>query len=165
LIVPDGVSRSLEIGRGIRRALETHQDPSKAAAEAMNGWVLFKGKVIRKEWESREGYMFGTTTIQGSEANSGHTLKVWFKNENHVTWLDGRSFVTSPDLISIMDAVNGEPYTNTFLEEGMDVAVVGAKADGKYRRPEGLALLAPRYFGFDLEYIPIEKQINQKRIP
>jgi DUF917 family protein len=156
LIVPNGVSRSLEIGRSIRKALETRQDPAKAAAEAMNGWVLFKGKVIRKEWESREGYMFGTTTIEGSEANSRHTLKVWFKNENHVTWLDEHPFVTSPDLISIMDAASGEPYTNTVLDEGMNVAVLGARADEQYRSREGLLLLCPRYFGFDIDYVPIE---------
>jgi hypothetical protein len=162
LIVPGGVSLSLEIGRRIREAVEKKEDPAQTAARAMGGWVIFRGKVTRKEWESREGYMFGTTTIEGQGPNSGHTLKVWFKNENHVAWLDERSFVTSPDLISIMDAMNGEPYTNTLLDEGMNVAVLGAKADEKYRRPEGLALLGPRYFGFDLDYVPIEKQIGPK---
>jgi len=162
LIVPDGVSRSLEIGRQIRKALEAGEDPAKAASEAMGGWVLFRGRVSRKEWESRDGYMYGTTIIQGSEAHSGHTLKVWFKNENHITYLDEKPFVTSPDLIAIIDATSGEPYTNTVVEEGMNVAVLGARADVKYRRPEGLALLGPRYFGFDLDYVPIEKHLAKK---
>jgi len=162
LIVPDGVSRSLEIGRQIRKALEAGEDPAKAASEAMGGWVLFRGRVSRKEWESRDGYMYGTTIIQGSEANSGHTLKVWFKNENHITYLDEKPFVTSPDLIAIIDATSGEPYTNTVVEEGMNVAVLGTRADVKYRRPEGLALLGPRYFGFDLDYVPIEKHLAKK---
>jgi uncharacterized protein len=157
LIVSGGASRSLEIGRRIREAVTKREDPANAAAGAMGGWVIFRGRVVRKEWESRDGYMFGTTTIEGQGPNRGHTLKVWFKNENHVTWVDERAFVTSPDLISVMDAASGEPYTNTFLEEGMDVAVLGARADEKYRSPEGLRLLAPRYFGFDLEYVPIEK--------
>jgi len=162
LIVPHSVSRSLQIGKQIRKALGAGEDPAKAAAEAMGGWVIFRGCVIRKEWESREGYMFGTTTIEGTGANSGHTLKVWFKNENHMTWLDERPFVMSPDLIAVMDLKSGEPYTNTVLEEGMNVAALGARADEKYRRPEGVALLCPRYFGFDLDYAPIEKQIATK---
>jgi len=156
LIISGGISLSLEIGRRIRRAVAERKDPALAAAEAMKGWVLFRGRVRKKEWESREGYMFGTTTIEGGGPDSGHTLKVWFKNENHVTYLDEKAFVTSPDLISIINTRDGEPYTNTFLEEGMEVAVLGARADEKYRRSEGLSLLSPRYFGFDIDYVPIE---------
>lgn len=160
LVIPGGASRSLEIGRRIRQALKAGKDPARAAAEAMDGWVIFRGRVIRKEWESREGYMFGTTTIQGEGADNGHILKIWFKNENHVTYLDEKGFVTSPDLITVMDARNGEPYTNTVLEERMEVAVLGARADDQYRSSEGLALLGPRYFGFDMDYAPIEKHLN-----
>ena len=34
--------------------------------------------------ESRQGYVFGTTTTAGTGRHAGRTLKVWFKNENHV---------------------------------------------------------------------------------
>jgi hypothetical protein len=131
-----------------------------AAADAMGGWVIFRGRVVRKEWESRDGYMFGNTTIQGQGPDDGHILKIWLKNENHVTYRDEKEFVTSPDLITIIDARNGEAYTNTLLEEGMEIAVLGAPAEQKYRSAEGLALLGPRYFGFDIDYVPIEKHLN-----
>jgi DUF917 family protein len=160
LVIPGGASRSLEIGRRIRQALKAGEDPARAAAEAMGGWVIFRGRVIRKEWESRDGYMFGTTTIRGKGPDKGHVLKIWFKNENHVTYLDGKGFVTSPDLITVIDARKGEPYTNTVLEGRMEVAVLGARADDKYRSSEGLALLDPRYFGFDMDYVPIERHLN-----
>lgn len=162
LIVPGGVSRCLHLGRRIRQAVEAGNDPGRAAAEAINGWVLFEGRVLRKEWESREGYMFGTTTLRGEGSYQGHALKIWFKNENHVTWIDERPFVTSPDIIAIMDARSGEPYTNTALGEGMEVVVVGTRADKKYRGAEGVSLLGPRYFGFDLDYLPIERQVREK---
>lgn len=162
LIVPGSISRSLVIGSRIRQAREIGGDPVRAAAEAMSGWILFRGEVTRKVWESREGYMFGTTTIQGEGPNSGHALEVWFKNENHISYLDDQAFVTSPDLITIIDAQSGEPYTNTVLKEGMHVAVLGAQANEKFRTPKGLAVLSPRYFGFDLDYIPIEKQLDKR---
>lgn len=160
LIIPGGVSRSLRIGRRIRQAIKAGEDPASAAAKAMGGWVIFRGRVVRKEWESRDGYMFGNTTVQGQGPDNGHTLKIWLKNENHITYRDGKDFVTSPDLITVMDARNGEPYTNTLLEEGMEIAVLGAPAEPKYRSPEGLALLGPRYFGFNIDYVPIEKHLN-----
>ena len=162
LIISGGISLSLKVGRRIRRAMAEGEDPAPAAAEAMKGWVLFRGTVRRKEWESREGYMFGTTTVEGGGPDRGHTLKVWFKNENHVTHLDEKVFVTSPDLIGIINTRDGEPYTNTALEEGMEVAVLGARADEKYRTREGLGLLSPRYFGFDIDYVPIENYCSRR---
>jgi DUF917 family protein len=160
LVIPGGVSRSLEIGRRIRQALNAEEDPASAAAKAMAGWIIFRGRVAGKEWESRDGYMFGNTTIQGQGPDEGHILKIWFKNENHVTYRDEKGYVTSPDLITLIDARRGEPYTNTVLEEGMEVAVLGSRAEEKYRSPRGVALLGPRYFGFDMDYVPIEKHLN-----
>ena len=57
-------------------------------ATALGGWVLFRGRIAKKEWESRDGYMYGTTTVEGEGDDEGRVLRVWFKNENHVTWLD-----------------------------------------------------------------------------
>jgi len=161
LVISGGVSRSLEIGRQIRQALGAKRDPALAAAEAMGGWIIFRGRIAKKEWESRDGYMFGNTTIQGQGPDDGHNLKIWLKNENHVTYLDDKGFVTSPDLITIIDSCNGEPYTNTMLEEGMEVAILGSPAEEKYRSAKGLAILGPRYFGFDMDYVPIEKHLNK----
>jgi DUF917 family protein len=155
--VPGGITRSLRVGRAIRRALERHEDPVPAAARAVEGWVLFRGQVAAKQWESREGYMFGTTTVEGADGDRGHTLRIWFKNENHVTWLDGRPWVLSPDLIMMMDAESGTPYTNTLLPEGVRVGVVGAPAHAKLRTASALALLGPRHYGWDLEFTPIEQ--------
>jgi len=161
LVIPGGVSRSLAIGRRIREAMKAGEDPAHAAALAMSGWVLFKGKVTRKEWESREGYMYGTTTILGGGSDRGRTMKVWFQNENHITYIDDKPFVTSPDLITVMDSKTGEPYTNTMVEEGMNLAVLGAKAEEKYRSARGLAILGPRHFGYNMEYVPIEKLLKR----
>jgi len=161
LVIASGASRSLEIGRRIRESVKAGQDPAQAAAVAMSGWVLFRGKVTRKEWESREGYMYGTTTIRGEGSDRGHKMKIWFQNENHITYVDDKPFVTSPDLITVMDSKTGEPYTNTMVEKGMNLAVLGAKAEEKYRTAPGLAILGPRHFGYDMEYVPIEKLLQR----
>ena len=52
-----------------------------------------------------------------------------------------------------------EPITNTDLEEGTLVAVVGAKNE-RYRTEKGIKFLGPRHYGFDLDYIPIEKRVK-----
>jgi DUF917 family protein len=156
IVVEGGVSRARDVGRAIRRAVTRAADPVAAAAAALDGWALFRGHVVRKEWESRDGYMFGTTTVEGQGPDRGHTLRIWFKNENHVTWRDGRPWVVSPDLIMVLDAASGEPYTNTALPEGASVGVLGARADAKLRTPPAVASLGPRHYGHDIEYVPIE---------
>ena len=65
----------------------------------------------------------------------------------------------SPDIIEIIDAKSGEPITNTDIKEGDKVSVIGMKGDSIFRSPEGLKVLGPRHFGFDLDYVPIEKLV------
>jgi DUF917 family protein len=160
IVVGGGISRALAVGRAIRATLARRADPVAAAAAALGGWALFRGRVVKKDWESRDGYMYGTTTVEGAGPDTGHTLRIWFKNENHVTWRDDRPWVLSPDLIMLMDADSGTPYTNTLLPEGSGVGVVGAVADPKLRTPEALALLAPAHYGYDIPYTPIEQLIR-----
>ena len=162
-IVPGTVSKSLRVGQAIRQAREAGKDPVLAATDAMNGWLLFRGTVASKEWESREGYMYGSATMEGSGEFAGHTLKIWYKNETHISWLDAKPFVTSPDLICIVRAEDGEPITNTVLEPGTAVAVLGAPAPW-YRTDEGLEALGPKHFGFDIDYVPIEQLVGQRSL-
>jgi len=159
--VAGGLSRAQRAGRAIRSAAEGGGDPVGAAAAALGGWVLFRGRVVRKDWESRDGYMFGTTIVEGSGEDAGHRLRIWFKNENHVTWRDERPWVLSPDLIMVMHAVDGTTYTNTLLPEGAPVGVVGAAADPQLRSDRALALLGPRHYGYELDYTPIERLVGR----
>lgn len=159
MVVPGTVTLAYKVGAAIREARQANQDPVKAAADVLGGWVLFAGSITRVDWESRDGYMFGTTFIAGSGAFEGHTLKIWLQNENHITWLDDAPYVTSPDLIMVLDRTTGEPYVNTVLTEGQRVAVLGASNE-RYRTEEGLAALGPGHFGFDLAYRPIETLVS-----
>jgi uncharacterized protein len=157
--VPGGITRAIAVGRAIRAA-KSSGDPVAEAAQALGGWVLFRGRIAKKEWESRDGYMYGTTTVEGEGDDEGHVLRVWFKNENHVTWLDGAPFVFSPDLIMTI-GVEGTPYTNTLLPEGARIGVIGAAADPRLRTPPALELLGPRHYGHDFNYTPIEKLVRR----
>jgi DUF917 family protein len=160
IVVPGTLTRSLELGRAIRRARESGADPIAAAIEKTAGALLFEGRVTGKEWEDRDGYMFGTTTMEGTGRFTGHTLAVWFKNENHVSWLDGKPFVCSPDLVVIADGTTGEGFTNTLVDAGDEVAVVGIRGLEGFRSERGLGCAGPRYFGFDIDYRPIEQLVE-----
>ncbi len=159
-IIKGTISRSFAAGRIIRAARERGEDPVAAATKYLNGWVLFQGIISKREWESKGGYQIGTTDIAGADEFTGSTFRIWFKNEHHITWRNGAPFVTSPDLIAVIAADTGEPITNTYLAEGMRVAVIGAPGDASFRTPTGITTLGPKHFGFDLEYKPIEDLVR-----
>ena len=160
-VVPGTLTLSLELGKAVRQARETGGDPIQAAAEKLEGWELFRGEVTGKEWEDKAGVMVGTTHIQGSGAWAGHSMDVWFLNENHVAWLDGKPYVFSPDLIILADPISGEGYTNTEIKAGDPVAVLGARVYPAFRSPMGIQYFGPRYWGFDFDYVAIEEMVGK----
>jgi uncharacterized protein len=161
ILVKGTLTRCLALGQTIRAARERGSDVPSATAKAMDGWVVFKGVVSEKKWEDRAGYYWGTHTLTGIEEFAGQTFKVWFKNENHISWLNEKPFITSPDLICLVNRATGEPKTNDAVAEGDVMAVIGAKAPRPFiERPKGVELLGPKHFGFDLPFVPIERLVK-----
>lgn len=157
IIVRGTLTKCLELGRTIRKARESGEDPVQAIVEFTGGWLLFEGRVTGKDWEDKGGYMIGTVHIEGTGRFEGHKFDVWFKNENHVSWLDGKPFVCSPDLVSMVNPETGQAYTNSEIDAGHPVKVVGVKGLEEFRSERGLGGAGPRYFGFDIDYVPIEE--------
>ena len=163
ILVRGTLTKCLALGRAMRQAREEGKDPIDAALEVTDGWRLFEGVVTGKDWEDRGGYMFGTTHIRGTGDYEGQTLDVWFKNENHVSWLNGKPWICSPDLVTLAYKESGEGTTNTLIKEGDKVIAVGMKGLEAFRTEFGLnEASGPRYFGFDIDYIPIEELMRRR---
>jgi len=161
-IIPGTLSDCLRIGRSIRESQDAGRDPVRELVETLKGWLLFEGKVSKKEWEDKEGYYWGTHTIEGQGDFADSEFRIWFKNENHVSWLNGNTYVTSPDMINVVDRRTGEPYANSQIEEGQEVAVIGLRAVEQFRSPKGIDILGPRHFDFEIDYTPIEDLVAKR---
>lgn len=159
IIVPGTLTKALSLGRAMHDARTQHEDPVDALVEAADGWRLFDGVVRSKDWEDRDGYMFGTVTIDGSRpGGAGSELRIWLKNENHVSWLDGDPWVCSPDLLTIVDVATGRGFTSTDVRPGDRVSVIGMRGLPIFRTADALRnAFGPEYFGFpDVPYVPVE---------
>lgn len=158
------LSRALAIGRAGREARERGADPASAMAGAAGGWVLFRGVVERTERDEREAYMFGYGThhLAGAGEDSGRIFRIWYKNEHHVSWLDDRPYVTSPDCLAVVNRETGEPLPNGAIQPGLPVAVLGWPAHAAHRLPRGIAVLGPRHFGFAIDFVPIEERVRHE---
>ena len=65
-VIKGTISRSFAAGKTIREARARGTDPASAAAKFLNGWVLFRGIVSNRVWESSSGFQIGTTDIAGT---------------------------------------------------------------------------------------------------
>jgi len=156
------MSQALAIGQILRQAREQRSDPAAAVVKQHGGWVLFRGEVTASEVEDKEAYMFGYGThhLRGVDDFAGHTFRIWYKNEYHVSWLDDMPYVSSPDSLAVIDVPGGEPHVNNSIAAGQHVAVVGRKAPAFYRSARGVTLMGPRHYGFELDYVPIEQRMR-----
>ncbi|MBM3133737.1 MAG: DUF917 domain-containing protein [Chloroflexi bacterium] len=163
VLAHNSLSRAMEIGRARREALEEGTDPVQAIVECTHGWLLFKGEVLEGESENRgQAFMFnyGTHHLRGIEEYAGEKFDIWYKNENHICWKNGEVYVTSPDLICIVDLETGEAKATYYVSAGQRVAVIGVKANPLHRTKKGIEVLGPRHFGFDCDYVPIEERVK-----
>lgn len=157
-LIPGTLSRSLDVGRQVLAARANGTDPIAAAITAVNGYRLFSGEVSDRRWtDTDDGYMEGTTVIEGSGEFAGTSAEVWFQNEHHLVEVGDRHVAMSPDIVAIVDSGDAEPISNTELDAGRRVTVIGIEAAAPYRTGDPLAVTAPRHYGFDLDYVPIEE--------
>lgn len=164
LVIPNTLSECMLAGQTIRNSVADKKDPPEALAAATRGWVLFRGVVVKKDWKDKEGYLWGINTIDGHGHYEGHTFKIFYKNENHISWLDDKPLVTSPDLLVVVRSDTGEPITNTDIKEGDSVSVIGLRGRRPFETPEGLQILGPKHFGYDIEHVSIERLAKEKQL-
>ena len=107
-VISGSVSEAILFGRMVREAREQGRDPIEALVEAAKGYKLFQGIVTKSEDRSERGFSWSDVEIRGTDEFTGHTYKVYVKNENIVAWLDRVSDAMSPDSIANLDPKTGD---------------------------------------------------------
>lgn len=155
-MIPGTLGLAQKVGSTIVRARQEKRDPVVSAAAALGGYVLFEGKISDVQRKTESGFARGRTLIEGSGRDQGNVLELAFQNENLVATVDGRVLATVPDLITVLEAESGEPITTEELRYGLRTRVIAAPCHDLWRTAEGLELVGPRYFGYDLDFVPVE---------
>ena len=145
--------------RDRREAREQHADPIEAVLNVTNGFRLFRGKVVDVERKTDGMFVRGRAVVDGLDQDKGSQLIIEFPNENLIALRDGQPVTTSPDLIMSLDMESGSPVTTEGLKYGARIVVVGMPCAPQWRTPEGLAVVGPRAFGYDIDYVPVEQRV------
>lgn len=163
VIIANSITKCIYIGKAIREASSKGRDPVEALIKAINGIEMFRGNVHFFSREERGAFVWGEILITGSNVYERRTLRVFFKNENLISWLDNQPYVTCPDAICIVDARTAFGLSNWGYDftKGREVVVIGVRADPIWRSGRGLQLFGPSRFGFNIPYVPLEEVMTR----
>lgn len=153
--VPGTLSTCISIGDAIAAARKEHRDPVAACVEVVEGRTLFAGKVIDLERKTETGFARGVVTVEGFAPYEGSVLTLHIQNEILIADIDGSTEVTTPDLIMALDSESGEPITTEGLRYGARLTVIASPADSRWHSEEGISLVGPRYFGYDIDPVKV----------
>ena len=159
--IPGSVSTAIAIGAAVRKARQSNEDPFEALFEALrasgtypHAGVLFDGKIVDLERETRNGFSIGRVQVEGF-GDTGQ-MELVFQNENLVARRNGSICAFVPDIITVMDREAADSITTERLKYGQRVKIVGAAAPAILREAASLAFVGPGAFGFSENYQPIE---------
>ena len=160
-IVPNQITKCIEIGKAVRIAREEGKNTIDAFIKKAGAHKLFEGKVVCFERVTELGYSTGNWLIDGLNRFVGHKLKIWFRNGNMICWLDNIPYVMAPDLICIVDADLCKGLSNKGSNvpeyKGKRVVVLGLPAYKLWKTPTGLNLWNLKQFGYEIEYKSIDE--------
>jgi len=158
-VVRGTLSLCAELGRTLREAKASHVDPVQALVDKLAADVIFHGRVKDIDRRTIGGFARGTARFEGVEEWKGHEFKLDFQNEFLMAERDGKVVVTTPDLITVLEAESGMPVTADSLRYGLRLVALAFPSNPQWLTPAGIALVGPRYFGYDVDYMPFSARI------
>lgn len=163
-IVPGTISFSIEVGRILREyrgnARRIFRPLGEAFANSLYGdlYHLYTGKVVDYASSVVGGYDIGKAVIEAFDTDAP-PLTINVKNEYLVARIGDKVAASVPDLITVLDYETSTPINAERLRYGQRVTVYGVGCPEYYREARALAVVAPRCFGFDFDFVPIEELV------
>ena len=154
------MSLAEKIGATIFQARADHADVINAIQGVTGAFVVFHGKLVDVQRRTVAGFARGEAVLDGIGEDAGHQMKIEFQNENLIARRDGVAVVTVPDLITMVEEDTGEPITTEQLRYGYRVFVLGIPSHPHWRTERGLKVVGPGYFGYDVDFVPVEQRFK-----
>ena len=152
------LSLAERIGRAIREARTAHTSVVQSIQKVTGGFCIFHGKIVDVQRRTVAGFARGEAVLEGIGQDISSRMSIQFQNENLVAARNGEIVVSVPDLITMVEEETGEPITTEQLRYGFRVVVLGIPCHKHWRTPEGLKVVGPRYFGYDVDFVPVEQR-------
>lgn len=111
------VTEAQNIGKAFLAAKEKHTDLMDELKKVMTVREFCRGTIEKLDLKQEGGFDFGTTVVKGDD---GHKYFIDFKNENLILRDEkGKTIMTAPEGIGLVDLDTLTPLTNADTKEGM----------------------------------------------
>jgi DUF917 family protein len=158
------ISLAVRIGAALRQAKQDGEPWLGRLLDVVDAIPIFRGKVTEVDRRTAGGFARGYGVVTGLGDEADRAVRIDFQNEHLIARRMHRNrpdavLATTPDLITVLDSETGTPITTETLHYGQRVTVVGIPSPPIWRTPRGLELAGPGYFGFKVEFLPVEERI------
>lgn len=150
-IVPGTFSLALTLGETILSARQTGTDPVTALLKVAGATLLGRGTLIDIDQSVAGGFLQGSASILD---NNGK-ITISYQNEYLLAKRGADTMASTPDLIVLLEENSGTPLASEALRYGLQAVLVALPAPDIWRTEEGLKLVGPRRFGYEIDYCPI----------
>lgn len=151
--IPKSISKAISIGKAHSNARQEGKDPLKSILDLCKGCCLASGRIIDIERGLSRGFVNGYVIIE--EKNK--KLELTFQNEYLIAKSNGKIVATTPDILMLIEKDTGTPIPAEALQYGLKVNLIALPAPKIWTSSAGLALVGPRYFGYEIDYQPANK--------
>jgi DUF917 family protein len=152
--VRGSVSLAIRIGEVIASAVH---DPVGTLVASLGARRLVGGKIADVERRTTKGFVRGSVLVEGLGDDKGRLLRLELQNENLLALERGEVLASVPDIITVLDSESAEAIPTERVRYGQRVTVIAFPCDPVWRTARGLEMAGPRAFGYDFDYVPLEK--------
>jgi DUF917 family protein len=147
------IAGSLSLALRLGRAMETETGSTRLTSicSVMGALVLIEGRIHDVERRADGGLVHGSATVVGAGSDAGRRLRMEFQSEFLLALEDGAPTAAVPELISVLRADNCAPVATERLRQGQQVTVLASPAPKPWRSREGMVLVGPAAFGYDVD--------------
>ena len=159
-VVRGTLSLCADLGRKLREARARHDDPVEAIRAALGAEIIFNGRVQDVLRRTIGGFARGEAQIEGLDGDRGHKMRIAFQNEFLIAERDGQTLVTTPDMITLLEAETGAPVTADAVRYGIRVVALAYPCSDQWRTPRRTGFGRPALFRLRPRFPPLRRQRN-----
>lgn len=158
-VIPKSISKALSLGKIVRESRLSGNDPLNAILAFSKGIKIGSGKITDIDRSISKGFLYGRVIIE----NKNSKIELDFQNEYLVAKIDNNIVATTPDILMLLEQETGAPIDSQHVQFGLQVHVIALPAPPLWETPEGLELVGPRHFGYEVDYHPINSPKKTSR--
>ncbi len=113
------------------------------AIQRANGKIIFTGKLKEERYREEGGFTLGSVILENKDGQ----LRLEYKNEILVSFLNGKLIASVPDLIGVV-TTTGQPVINTQFPVGQELIAYTIPAPFLWKTSKGRAVFGLKHFGY-----------------